>query len=79
MPYTQADLDELDAVEKRRALGLLPQDVQTGDRRMKYAEGSAAERQALRDRMVRDINAGVAPVGGVRPARAFRGYLNSGY
>jgi hypothetical protein len=77
MAYTQADLDALDLAIAAAGKGQRVTDVQNGDRRVKYADASLADMLALRDRMAREIPA--VAVGGVRPARAFRGFLSSGY
>lgn len=77
MPYTQADLDALDRAIAAAGKGHRVTDVQNGDRRVKYADTSLGDMLALRDRMAREV----PPVsaGGARPARAFRGFLSSGY
>lgn len=79
MAYTKDDLARLDAADMALALGQRVTDVQTGDRRVKYAEMSAADRAALRLRIERDVSSAGVAEGQSRPARAFRGTMSSGY
>jgi hypothetical protein len=79
MAYTKDDLARLDAADMALALGQRVTDVQTGDRRVKYAEMPAADRAALRLRMERDVAHAAQAEGRPRLVRAFRGTMGSGY
>lgn len=79
MAYTQEDLTRLDAAIAARGSGQQVTDIQSGDRRIRYADTPMGELLALRDRMAREVGAAAVTAGQPRPARAFRGAVRSGY
>ena len=77
--FTSADLAAVKAAISMRGSGKQVTDVQSGDRRIRYADTPMSELLALHDRMVRDLGSAALPAGARRPARAFRGTIGSGY
>lgn len=56
MAYSQADLDAIRDAEVKQAAGKMPERVTINGRTIQYASMGAAERAALKARIVRALN-----------------------